>query len=363
MDAHFANVAHLGPKWTGRDEVDVLLVRSGLDRAGAGRHAGDRVADGVGLPALPGPRGLRRGRRRPRPGMACGLHRASRRRRARRGRAGRPRAPGPRRARGPLAVLRHRAASTSSATPSRRSSAWVLDAVDVAAIVAAQGDDAGRRAVVDGVEAAQAIVDAVLTTWPTQDGWRLPLPWIGLPNAHVAENAALQLFQVGSNDLGEAAYFFGDLDDEGRRLDGSAGAVYRLRFAAGCAAAGRRRRLLVVDDVRPGQPARRQLPRPLLDAGDATRASRRTPTAGSPCGCPRPSPRRSTTPHGCRRPSGPVPPRSAPLLPVAAGRGRHLVPACAARGVVMRLGVLSPPSGDRRIDTCEHTPATSRQDP
>ena len=37
----------------------------------------------------------------------------------------------------------------------------------------------------------------------------------------MAENAALQLFQVGSNDLGEAAYFFGDLDDRGppaRRL-------------------------------------------------------------------------------------------------------------------------------------------------
>ena len=81
------------------------------------------------------------------------------------------------------------------------------------------------------MEAAQAAVDAALTTWPTHDGWRLPQPWVGLPTAHVVENAGLQLFQVGSNDLGEAAYFFGDHDDEGRLLDGSDGAVYRLRFS------------------------------------------------------------------------------------------------------------------------------------
>ena len=83
------------------------------------------------------------------------------------------------------------------------------------------------------MQAAQAIVDTALTTWPTHDGWRLPQPWTGLPNAHVAENAGLQLFQVGSNDLGEAAYFFGDRDDEGRPLDGSRDAVYRLRFDPG----------------------------------------------------------------------------------------------------------------------------------
>lgn len=229
MDAHFANVAHLGPKWTGRGEVDVLLVGPGwTGRAPEGMRVIEsptasvcllsRVLVGYEEGDVDRVRAWRAGFTvRPVDGELVAVEQDDL-------------------VHPDLAELedpwRYFAIGMQhlERNPFPPQLAWVLDAVDVEAIVAAQGDDAGRRAVVDGVEAAQATVDAVLTRWPTQDGWRLPLPWIGLPNAHVAENAALQLFQVGSNDLGEAAYYFGDLDDEGRRLDGSAGAVYRLRF-------------------------------------------------------------------------------------------------------------------------------------
>ncbi len=97
----------------------------------------------------------------------------------------------------------------------------------------AADEDWSREAVEAGVADAQAIVDATLTGWPRRDGWMVPPPWLGLPNPHVARNAALQLFQIGSNDASEAVYFFGDADADGRVLDGSGGAVYEVVFPAG----------------------------------------------------------------------------------------------------------------------------------
>ena len=232
VNAHFANVAHLGPKWTGRDEVEVLVVPPGW----AGQAPG-------GMRVIESPTA-----------SACLLSRClvryddgdiDRVRSWRSGFTVRP-------LEGELADVEHDdlvhpgiatmqdpwayfavGLDHLTGNPFPAEMSWVLDVVNVDAIIAAQHDDAGRQAVIDGVDAAQAIVNAALTSWPTRGGWRLPQPWTGLPNAHLAQNAGLQLFQVGSNDLGEAAYFFGDRDDQDRPLDGSGGAVYRLRFGPG----------------------------------------------------------------------------------------------------------------------------------
>ena len=98
LDAHFTNVAHLGPKWTGRRGVRCAVGPARLGRRAPGRHAGDRVADRVGVPAAPGARRLRRRRPRPGPVLARRLHP-----RPVGGRAGRRPAPrpGPPRHRGP----------------------------------------------------------------------------------------------------------------------------------------------------------------------------------------------------------------------------------------------------------------------
>jgi hypothetical protein len=109
--------------------------------------------------------------------------------------------------------------------------AWVGELVDVEGLMAAADDDVARQAVLDGVEDAQAIIDATLTAWPMREGWRVAHPWTGMATSHLAENAALQLFQVGSNDMGEAAYWFADVDADGHVLDASDGSAFELVFA------------------------------------------------------------------------------------------------------------------------------------
>ena len=230
LDGQWANVAHLGPKWTGRDEVEVLLVPPGwVGQAPEGMRVIESPTASVCLLCrclvrydegdLDRVRTWRSGFTvRPWDGDLVDVEQDD--------------------------LLHPDIASIDdpweyvaigldhvARNPFSAEMSWVLDTVDVDGIIAAEHDEVGRAAVIEGVEAAQAAVDAALTTWPTHDGWRLPQPWVGLPTAHVVENAGLQLFQVGSNDLGEAAYFFGDHDDEGRLLDGSDGAVYRLRFS------------------------------------------------------------------------------------------------------------------------------------
>ena len=58
----------------------------------------------------------------------------------------------------------------------------------------------------------------------------LPDPRLGLPNPDVLKSAAFQRFQIGANDISEAAYYFTDTDAASQPLDGSGWAVHVLRF-------------------------------------------------------------------------------------------------------------------------------------
>jgi hypothetical protein len=231
LDAHWSNVAHLGPKWTGRGDVDALLVPPGWT---------GEVPEGMQVVEPPTP-------------SVCLLNRIlvdyapGDIDRARAWRAGFTLRP----LHGELVDVPHddlihpeitamddpwdylrMCLAHVARNPLPPENAWALELADVDAVLAAEHDDEQRQAVLDGVEDAQAMIDATLTDWPRVDGWRIPYPWIGLPTSHLTENAALQLFQVGSNDLGEAAYYFADRDADGAPLDGSGGAVHEVRFAA-----------------------------------------------------------------------------------------------------------------------------------
>lgn len=232
MDGHWSNVAHLGPKWTGREELDLLLVGPGWDGEAP---AGMRVVES------------------PTPSV-CLLHRALVRydegdldqvRAWREGFTIRPLG-------GDLVDVPHddlvhpQIAALDdpweyfrlgfdhvARNPLPSVLAWLHETVDVGPLLERPDEEWVRQAVIDGVEDAQAVIDATITTWPTENGWRLPFPWIGLPTARLAENAALQLFQVGSNDMGEAVYYIGGSDAAGAPLDCSRGTAYELVFEAG----------------------------------------------------------------------------------------------------------------------------------
>ncbi len=109
---------------------------------------------------------------------------------------------------------------------------WATSLVPVDELLAARGEPWSREAVEAGVADAQAMVDSTLTDWPRTAGWRLPFPGMGLPTDRVLETAALELFQVGYNDMAEATYYFGDVDADGAALDAAGGAEYELTFAA-----------------------------------------------------------------------------------------------------------------------------------
>lgn len=232
MDGHWSNVAHLGPKWTGRDALDVLLV--GPDWSG-------EVPEGMRLVQSP-------------TASVCLLHRAlvgyddgdiDRVREWRQQFTIRPLAgdlvdvphddlvhPGIATLDDPWAYFSLGVAHLER-NPLPDVLAWLHETVDVGPLLDRPAEEWAVQAVVDGVEDARAIIDATITAWPTGNGWRLPFPWIGLPTARLAENAALQLFQVGSNDSGEAVYFIGSSDAEGAPLDCSGGTAYELVFEAG----------------------------------------------------------------------------------------------------------------------------------
>jgi len=232
LDGHWTNVAHLGPKWTGRGEVRALLVPPGWEgEAPDGRDVVEcptasacllnRVLVGYDDGDLDRVRAWRTGfTLRPLHGELTDVPHADL-------------------VHGDLATLydpwRYVELGLDHLlrNPWPREVAWVDELVDVAGLVAAADEEWSRQAVVEGVADAQAIVDATLTAWPRRDGWRLSFPWIGLPTSHLAQNAALQLFQVGSNDLGEAAYYFADYDEQGEALDGSGGAVFEVVFEPG----------------------------------------------------------------------------------------------------------------------------------
>ena len=117
--------------------------------------------------------------------------------------------------------------------PPPQQGAWLHALFQAPELIQEPADEALRQAVQDGVTEAQDLMDAGLTTWPRRNGWMVPKPYLGLPGPHVLEAAAFQLFQIGSNDIAESAYFFNDTDADGQVLDGAGGALYELRFSLG----------------------------------------------------------------------------------------------------------------------------------
>jgi hypothetical protein len=109
---------------------------------------------------------------------------------------------------------------------------WMHQLLQAPELLVRPEDDAVAQAVEAGAGDAQDLMDTTLTTWPRRNGWMVPKPYLGLPGPHVLEAAAFQLFQIGSNDISESAYFFDDTDADGELLDGSGGTVYELRFTA-----------------------------------------------------------------------------------------------------------------------------------
>jgi hypothetical protein len=114
----------------------------------------------------------------------------------------------------------------------------VAEASWLAALASDNGLTAGHGPEFDaaleaGVDDATAMIDVSLATWPRANGWRLPDPALGLPNPHVLRSAAFQQYQIGSNDIDEAAYYFADQDATGAPLDAGDGREYGLTFAAG----------------------------------------------------------------------------------------------------------------------------------
>lgn len=231
MDAHFNNAVHLGPRWTGRGAVEVLLVPPGWDGAAPN---GIRVVEAPTVSVCL----LNRILVRYEPGDL------DRVRQWRQDFTIRPLA-------GELVDVAHddlvHPEAEGLADPWRffeigfahlrrnplpAEASWAIGMATEAELLGAREEGWSRRAVEAGVAEAQAMVDATLTTWPRRNGWMLSFPWMGLPNPHVLETAALELFEVGLNDLAEATYFFGDVDAEGQPLDGSDGAAYRLTFPA-----------------------------------------------------------------------------------------------------------------------------------
>ena len=110
---------------------------------------------------------------------------------------------------------------------------WLVDQVSQAGFDAVRDAPTLAGAVSAGVDDATAMLDAELTTWPRHNGWMLPDPSLGLPNSKVLVAAAFQQFQIGSNDIAESAYYFTDTDAAGALLDTSTGARYEFVLEPG----------------------------------------------------------------------------------------------------------------------------------
>ena len=235
MDAHMNNVDHIGPRWTGNDAVDVLVVPPDWT---------DVAPDGMRVVTSPTP-------------SICLYNRMLVRYedgdldRVRRWQAGLRLTqlahwgeadPVPDDV--PTDAFVHPEINTMTDAfeyltiglahlahnPLVSSAGWLASLVSGASWEAAAGDPDLRRAVAAGVDDATLMLDASLTTWPRDGGWMVPDPRLGLPNPDVQRSAAYQQFQIGSNDVAEALYTFTDTDTDGRVLDASGGAVYELSF-------------------------------------------------------------------------------------------------------------------------------------
>jgi hypothetical protein len=238
MDAHMNNVAHLGPKWTGNEALDVLVVAPGWQ---------GKAPDGMRVIACSTP-------------SICLYNRMLVRfddgdlDRVRRWQAGLRLTqlshwgePEPVLDAVPTDAFVHPGLNTTTDeleffriglahlqhNPLVDGAGWLADLVATAGFDATTGDEALRSAVAAGVEDATRMLDASLTTWPRVGGWMVPDARLGLPNPEVQRSAAYQQFQIGSNDVAEAVYSFTDTDAGGRVLDASGGAVYELSFGPG----------------------------------------------------------------------------------------------------------------------------------
>jgi hypothetical protein len=92
-------------------------------------------------------------------------------------------------------------------------------------------DAAAREALAAGARDAQASIDAAISLGPFRNGWRVPDPRGALPGPYTLPQAVLQISQIGSLPLEEAAYYVGRRDAKGALLDGRN--AYSLTFAAG----------------------------------------------------------------------------------------------------------------------------------
>lgn len=238
MDAHMNNVDHIGPRWTGNDAVDVLVVPSGWQ---------GNVPDGMRVVTSPTP-------------SICLYNRMLVRfedgdlDRVRDWQAGLRLTQlshwgeaDPVLDDVPTDAFVHPDINTTTDefdyltiglahlehNPLVESATWLASLVSNAHFDAAADDEAMRRAVAAGVDDATRMLDASLTTWPRKGGWMVPDARLGLPNPDVQRSAAYQQFQIGSNDVAEAVYSFTDTDADGDVLDASSGAVYELSFPPG----------------------------------------------------------------------------------------------------------------------------------
>lgn len=114
--------------------------------------------------------------------------------------------------------------------PLVQEASWLSSLIESAGLLDAISDTRLAAAVNEGVDQATFMLDETLTTWPRRNGWMVPDPDLGLPNPKVLISAAFQQFQIGSNDIEESAYFFTETDAANNRLDASNGAIYELRF-------------------------------------------------------------------------------------------------------------------------------------
>lgn len=237
MDAHLNNVAHLGPRWTGLEASDHVIVPPGWAGeipSGMGLiHAPtvsvclyNRVLVGFESDALEQARVWREGIRLtplakwgtddtipddvPLEGF---LH------------------PEINTLTDAATYLRIGAAHLRR-NPMVEAAGWMAALVeDVAMNVLQEGAPANDACEV-GCSEATTIIDSILTSWPRTNGWMLPQPDLGLPNPRVAVSAAFQQFQIGSNSVSESAYWFNDTDAADAPLDASGDAWFSLRFSA-----------------------------------------------------------------------------------------------------------------------------------
>lgn len=236
MDAHLNNLAHLGPRWTGTNASDHLLVPPGWTGS---------VPDGMPVIEAPTPSVCLYNRMLVRysdGGLDTVRAWQSRLRLTQLSHWGET---DPVLDDVPTAAFVHPEINTMTdaveyfrigldhlaKNPLVDQAGWLSTLVATGGLTSV--DDAElRQAVEDGVDDATRMLDAALTTWPRANGWMVPDPRLGLPNPEVLVSAAFQQFQIGSNDISESAYLFCETDVDGAPLDCSDGSVYVLRFAA-----------------------------------------------------------------------------------------------------------------------------------